>query len=76
METITNVANSAASVASRAIWGDANPNTTQASESGTEPLSGQTGDVSKGQPYDAGNAGSMYFNLLLSPMHGEGLTLA
>jgi len=56
METISNAANSAASAASRTIWGDANTNATQTSESGVEPLSGQTGDVAKGEPYDAGNA--------------------
>lgn len=56
MEIISNAANSAASAASRAIWGDANTKATQASESGIEPLSGQTGDVAKGEPYDAGNA--------------------
>lgn len=42
METITNMTQAA----SRAIWGT--PST-------QEPVSGKTGDVSKGEPYDAGN---------------------
>ncbi len=33
----------------RAIWGD--------SGSKQEPMNGVTGDVSKGEPYDAGNIG-------------------
>jgi hypothetical protein len=47
METITN----AASAASRAIWGAPAPQT----ESGQEPISGQTGNTENGEPYDAGN---------------------
>ncbi|KAI6091986.1 hypothetical protein F4821DRAFT_226003 [Hypoxylon rubiginosum] len=43
METINNLA----SAATKAVWGESN--TTQ------EPISGQTGDTSKGEPYDAGN---------------------
>jgi hypothetical protein len=43
METITNLTQTA----SKAIWGD--------SASSEEPVSGVTGDVSKGEPYDAGN---------------------
>ncbi|KAI0393974.1 hypothetical protein F5Y17DRAFT_429932 [Xylariaceae sp. FL0594] len=43
METINNIAISAA----RAVWGD--------SPSTAEPVSGRTGDTSKGEPYDAGN---------------------
>lgn len=43
METITNVA----SVASKTIFGDGSDK--------KEPVSGRTGDVSKGEPYDAGN---------------------
>lgn len=45
METINNLA----SAATKAVWGESN--TTQ------EPISGQTGDTSKGEPYDAGNIG-------------------
>lgn len=43
METINNVASAAA----KAVWGD--------SEASKEPVSGVKGDVSKGEPYDAGN---------------------
>jgi hypothetical protein len=43
METISSLTNSA----SRALWGDA--------KSKEEPMNGVTGDVSKGEPYDAGN---------------------
>lgn len=46
METITNVA----SVASKTIFGDGSDK--------KEPVSGRTGDVSKGEPYDAGNLGA------------------
>ncbi|KAL6862124.1 hypothetical protein J3F83DRAFT_746799 [Trichoderma novae-zelandiae] len=45
METINQIATSAA----KAVWGDAN------AETHKEPISGATGDVSKGEPYDAGN---------------------
>ncbi|PTB61842.1 hypothetical protein BBK36DRAFT_1145311 [Trichoderma citrinoviride] len=45
METINQLASSAA----KAVWGDSNPETHE------EPISGATGDVSKGEPYDAGN---------------------
>jgi hypothetical protein len=44
METINNVAQAAA----KAVWG----------ETKEEPVSGKTGDTSKGEPYDAGNMGS------------------
>ncbi|KAI1282516.1 hypothetical protein F5Y07DRAFT_352840 [Xylaria sp. FL0933] len=44
METINNMAASAA----RAVWGENKPTT-------EEPVSGRTGDTSKGEPYDAGN---------------------
>lgn len=46
METLAN----AASAVSHAIFGDT---TTQPSE---EPVSGELGDTTKGEPYDAGNA--------------------
>ncbi|KAI8949473.1 hypothetical protein F4801DRAFT_403252 [Xylaria longipes] len=44
METINNMAASAA----KAVWGENKPST-------EEPVSGRTGDTSKGEPYDAGN---------------------
>jgi len=50
METVSNLT----SAASRAIWGETS---TQPTESGQEPVSGQKGDVGKGEPYDAGNLG-------------------
>lgn len=37
--------------ATKAIWGDADAH--------QEPVSGMSGDVSKGEPYDAGNMGGM-----------------
>lgn len=43
MESINNLASTAA----KTIWGDGND--------AKEPISGQQGDVSKGEPYDAGN---------------------
>lgn len=46
METINNVANAAA----KAVWGE--------NETNKEPVSGASGDVSKGEPYDAGNLGA------------------
>lgn len=45
MESITSLKNAA----TRAIWGD--------EQAHQEPISGKTGDVSKGEPYDAGNMG-------------------
>ncbi|KAI1106883.1 hypothetical protein F4804DRAFT_299365 [Jackrogersella minutella] len=44
METVNNMASAAA----KAVWGENK-------ESGTEPISGQSGDTSKGEPFDAGN---------------------
>lgn len=58
METINN----AASAASKAIWGDPTTNTSQSNESGTEPVSGEIGDTSRGEPYDAGNKGCISFS--------------
>ena len=46
METLNNVA----SAASRAVFGSGSDN--------KEPVSGEQGDVSKGEPYDAGNMGT------------------
>ncbi|KAK7751643.1 hypothetical protein SLS62_006469 [Diatrype stigma] len=47
METI----NSVASAAAKAVWGES----TQQQQHGDEPVSGQTGNTAKGEPYDAGN---------------------
>jgi len=55
METINN----AASAASEKVWGDSNTDSAaQSSESGREPVSGETGDTARGEPYDAGNSDS------------------
>jgi len=58
METVNNLT----SAASRAIWGDpannAESNQTGNETAGQEPLSGETGDVGAGEPYDKGNADS------------------
>ncbi|KAL7929482.1 hypothetical protein V8C35DRAFT_315385 [Trichoderma chlorosporum] len=45
LETI----NQLATAATKAVWGDSN------AETHKEPISGATGDVAKGEPYDAGN---------------------
>jgi hypothetical protein len=50
METVNNLA----SAASKAIWGDPSDTTETQTE---EPLSGETGDTSAGEPYDKGNEG-------------------
>ncbi|KAK4239987.1 hypothetical protein C8A03DRAFT_13643 [Achaetomium macrosporum] len=50
METITNLAHSAAQTASKAVWGE--------SQSHEEPVSGKMGNVEAGEPYDAGNIGA------------------
>ncbi|KAK0710978.1 hypothetical protein B0H67DRAFT_492546 [Lasiosphaeris hirsuta] len=55
METINNIA----TAASKAIWG---PDTAH-----QEPVSGKSGDVSKGEPYDAGNMGSTHPASIPSP---------
>ncbi|KAL7626962.1 hypothetical protein AAE478_003737 [Parahypoxylon ruwenzoriense] len=44
METVSSIATTAA----RAVWGENKQN-------GAEPISGQAGDTSKGEPFDAGN---------------------
>ncbi|KAI0180857.1 hypothetical protein GGR52DRAFT_8062 [Hypoxylon sp. FL1284] len=44
METVNNMASAAA----KAVWGDSN-------QDSQEPISGQTGNTAKGEPYDAGN---------------------
>lgn len=46
MDTINNVA----AAASKTIFGDGSEN--------KEPISGRKGDVTKGEPYDAGNLGA------------------
>jgi hypothetical protein len=69
METVNNLA----SAASRAIWGDgdgANAAQTNGDAKGNEtrgqePLSGETGNVEAGEPYDKGNAGGEFASLAL-----------
>ena len=51
METV----NSLTSAASRAVFGTTATNTNEAGTAGQEPVSGQLGDVKKGEPYDKGN---------------------
>jgi len=51
METVNNLT----SAASRAIWGDQEAE--QKKTEGTEPVSGEMGDVKAGEPYDKGNMG-------------------
>ncbi len=51
METISNIT----AAATKAIWGESNTNGNETA--GTEPLSGETGDVKAGEPYDKGNLG-------------------
>ena len=55
METVNNLV----STASNLIWGEGNgANGKKENETmGQEPLSGETGNVEKGEPYDKGNAG-------------------
>lgn len=53
MESINQVAAAAA----KAVWGDENAH--------KEPVSGVKGDVSKGEPYDAGNLGTYSYIALL-----------
>lgn len=51
METINNLATAASNTASaavKAVWGETNE----------EPVSGKTGNVAAGEPYDAGNIGN------------------
>jgi len=63
METVNNLA----SAASRAIWGETTTNGQKDNETkGQEPLSGETGDVEAGEPYDKGNAGTVPLPLLSS----------
>ncbi len=53
METLTNLTNTA----TKAIWGDGTAR--------EEPISEVTGDVAKGEPYDAGNIGGEHSKLTL-----------
>ncbi|KUJ10133.1 uncharacterized protein LY89DRAFT_723916 [Mollisia scopiformis] len=53
METVNNIA----SAASRAIWGESAQTGETATAAGTEPVSGKTGNVEAGEPYDKGNDG-------------------
>lgn len=76
METINNLANSAAKV----VWGESNTTATTSSDGtvhpgtettnnetkGTEPVSGKLGDTSKGEPFDAGNMSKHLLPLLKS----------
>lgn len=57
MDAVTNIT----TAASRVIWGDAGADTAHNETAGKEPVSGQLGDVSAGEPYDKGNAGT-YLN--------------
>ncbi|GJN75062.1 hypothetical protein VFPFJ_06602 [Purpureocillium lilacinum] len=59
METISNMATQAA----KAVWGD--------SAEHKEPLSGAQGDVSHGEPYDAGNLGNSEQQKLERKLSGE-----
>lgn len=49
MDTLSNVA----TAATKAVWGGP--------EANKEPVSGAQGDVTKGEPYDAGNLGTVPF---------------
>lgn len=53
MDAINNLANAA----SKAIWGEG--------QTHEEPVSGKMGDVSAGEPYDAGNIGGTLSLLVL-----------
>jgi hypothetical protein len=57
---VTNIATGAVTTASRAIWGDGTTekDATSSEAVGTEPISGETGDVKAGEPYDKGNLGT------------------
>ncbi|UNI19678.1 hypothetical protein JDV02_005850 [Purpureocillium takamizusanense] len=59
METISSMATQAA----KAVWGDGSEN--------KEPLSGAQGDVSHGEPYDAGNLGNPEQQKIERKLSGE-----
>ncbi|KAM0449132.1 hypothetical protein ACHAO4_007794 [Trichoderma viride] len=62
LETLNNLASSAA----KAVWGESND-----AETHKEPISGATGDVSKGEPYDAGNLDPQAQSKVESALKGE-----
>ncbi|KAL5083432.1 hypothetical protein Trisim1_001485 [Trichoderma cf. simile WF8] len=62
IETINQLATSAA----KAVWGDSSTDETH-----KEPISGATGDVSKGEPYDAGNLDPKDQNKVESNLRGQ-----
>ncbi|KAM0520478.1 hypothetical protein ACHAPE_002871 [Trichoderma viride] len=62
LETVNNLASSAA----KAVWGESND-----AETHKEPISGATGDVSKGEPYDAGNLDPQAQSKVESTLKGE-----
>lgn len=62
LETLNQLASSAA----KAVWGDSND-----AETHKEPISGATGDVSKGEPYDAGNLDPNAQSKVESRLSGE-----
>ncbi len=65
METMTNLASAASNTVSRAIWGEQEsiPDATKTNETrGEEPLSGKTGNVAAGEPYDMGNSGGGFLD--------------
>ncbi|KND92808.1 hypothetical protein TOPH_02539 [Tolypocladium ophioglossoides CBS 100239] len=64
MDTISSMATQAAKV----VWGDGGEY--------KEPVSGAAGDVSKGEPYDAGNLGASDQNKLEKKMSGDESTPA
>lgn len=65
METITNIASTVTTTASKAIWGEPNTtqNATQGNETaGKEPVSGELGKGTAAEPYDQGNAATPGLN--------------
>jgi hypothetical protein len=60
METISNAAATAASTASKLLWGEQG---TQSNETaGQEPISGQKGKGTVDDPYDQGNLGTTNYS--------------
>jgi hypothetical protein len=64
MDTVSNITtaagetvNSIASAATRALWGEGSTGTAGNADDlmHQEPVAGETGDVTKGEPYDKGN---------------------
>jgi hypothetical protein len=59
METITNLASTAATTASKLIYGDnTTAATTQNETAGKEPISGEQGKGTATEPFDKGNEGT------------------